>query len=148
VIISGTITDASGRTLSGQTTEAFYNSVRHANPLASGLNCALGAKELRQYVEELSGDRRVRSPAHPNAGLPNAFGEYDDTPDRWRGKWAAGRAPATSTWSAAAAAPRRSTSTPSPKPCAACSRACLPKRPPALRLAGLEPFQRGEDRCS
>jgi 5-methyltetrahydrofolate--homocysteine methyltransferase len=75
VIISGTITDASGRTLSGQTTEAFYNSVRHARPLAVGLNCALGAKELRPYVEELSGIAAAFVSCHPNAGLPNAFGE-------------------------------------------------------------------------
>jgi 5-methyltetrahydrofolate--homocysteine methyltransferase len=81
VIISGTITDASGRTLSGQTTEAFYNSVRHARPLAVGLNCALGAKELRPYVEELAAIAETRVSCHPNAGLPNAFGEYDDTPE-------------------------------------------------------------------
>jgi 5-methyltetrahydrofolate--homocysteine methyltransferase len=81
VIISGTITDASGRTLSGQTAEAFYNSVRHARPLAVGLNCALGAKELRPYVEELAGLAESYVSCHPNAGLPNAFGEYDDTPE-------------------------------------------------------------------
>ena len=80
VIISGTITDASGRTLSGQTAEAFYNSVRHARPLAVGLNCALGAKELRPYVEELARLAESYVSCHPNAGLPNAFGEYDDTP--------------------------------------------------------------------
>ncbi len=80
VMISGTITDASGRTLSGQTTEAFYNSVRHAQPIAIGLNCALGAKELRPYVEELAGIAETYTSVHPNAGLPNAFGEYDDTP--------------------------------------------------------------------
>src|SRR6266850_496693 len=81
VLISGTITDASGRTLSGQTTEAFYNSVRHTQPIAVGLNCALGAKELRVYVEELSAIAETRVSCHPNAGLPNAFGEYDDTPE-------------------------------------------------------------------
>ena len=80
VIVSGTITDASGRTLSGQTTEAFYNSVRHMRPLAVGLNCALGAKELRPHVEELSAVAEAFVSCHPNAGLPNAFGEYDDTP--------------------------------------------------------------------
>ena len=91
VMISGTITDASGRTLSGQTTEAFYNSVRHAQPISIGLNCALGAKELRPYVEELSGIAETYTSVHPNAGLPNAFGEYDDTPEnmaRQMGEWA------------------------------------------------------------
>ncbi|WP_448212715.1 methionine synthase [Colwellia sp. MEBiC06753] len=81
VMISGTITDASGRTLSGQTTEAFYNSLRHAKPISFGLNCALGPVELRQYVEELSRISDVAVSAHPNAGLPNAFGEYDFTVD-------------------------------------------------------------------
>jgi 5-methyltetrahydrofolate--homocysteine methyltransferase len=81
VMVSGTITDASGRTLSGQTTEAFYNSVRHARLLAVGLNCALGAKELRPYVEELAAIAETHVSCHPNAGLPNAFGEYDDTPE-------------------------------------------------------------------
>ena len=77
IMISGTITDQSGRTLSGQTTEAFYNSLRHANPLSIGLNCALGPDLLRQYVEELSRISDVAISAHPNAGLPNEFGEYD-----------------------------------------------------------------------
>ncbi|HDL7801101.1 TPA: methionine synthase [Yersinia enterocolitica] len=77
VMISGTITDASGRTLSGQTTEAFYNSLRHVKPLSFGLNCALGPDELRQYVAELSRISEYYVSAHPNAGLPNAFGEYD-----------------------------------------------------------------------
>ena len=79
IMISGTITDASGRTLSGQTTEAFWNSVRHANPISVGLNCALGAKELRPYLEELSSKADTYVSAHPNAGLPNAFGEYDES---------------------------------------------------------------------
>lgn len=77
LMISGTITDASGRTLSGQTTEAFYNSLRHAEPLSFGLNCALGPDELRQYVAEMSRIAECYVTAHPNAGLPNAFGEYD-----------------------------------------------------------------------
>ncbi|UTA81572.1 methionine synthase [Halomonas sp. XH26] len=81
VMISGTITDASGRTLSGQTTEAFWNSVRHAQPLSVGLNCALGAEELRPYIEELSTKADTFVSAHPNAGLPNEFGEYDQTPE-------------------------------------------------------------------
>jgi 5-methyltetrahydrofolate--homocysteine methyltransferase len=78
IIISGTITDASGRTLSGQTTEAFWNSMRHARPIAIGLNCALGAKQLRPYIEELSRIADTYVSAYPNAGLPNAFGEYDE----------------------------------------------------------------------
>jgi len=77
VMISGTITDASGRTLSGQTTEAFYNSIRHIKPLSIGLNCALGPDLLRQYVEELSRVCETFVSVHPNAGLPNEFGEYD-----------------------------------------------------------------------
>jgi 5-methyltetrahydrofolate--homocysteine methyltransferase len=81
MIISGTITDASGRTLSGQTTEAFWNSVRHARPLAIGLNCALGARQLRQYVQELAQIVDTHVCVYPNAGLPNAFGEYDETPE-------------------------------------------------------------------
>ncbi|UTF60444.1 methionine synthase [Gilvimarinus sp. DA14] len=81
LMISGTITDASGRTLSGQTTEAFYNSLAHAKPLSIGLNCALGAAELRQYVQELSRIANCHVSAHPNAGLPNEFGEYDQEPE-------------------------------------------------------------------
>src|SRR5512134_57728 len=140
VIISGTITDASGRTLSGQTTEAFYNSVRHARPLAVGLNCALGAKELRPYVEELAAIAESGVSCHPNAGLPNAFGEYDDTPEsmaREMGAWAragqlnlaggcCGTTPEHIHAIAAAVRgvkPRR-----------------VPRRAPALRLSGLEPL--------
>ena len=83
VMISGTITDASGRTLTGQTTEAFWYSVRHAGPISVGLNCALGAKLMRPYVEELSGVANVFVSAHPNAGLPNPLSEtgYDESPD-------------------------------------------------------------------
>ncbi|HBN58085.1 MAG TPA: methionine synthase, partial [Gammaproteobacteria bacterium] len=77
IMISGTITDASGRTLSGQMTEAFYNSLRHANPISIGLNCALGPDLLRQYVAEMSRVSNTYTSAHPNAGLPNEFGEYD-----------------------------------------------------------------------
>ncbi len=80
VIISGTITDASGRTLSGQVTEAFWDSVRHARPLAVGLNCALGAKEMRPYIAEMSRLADTFVSCYPNAGLPNAFGEYDESP--------------------------------------------------------------------
>jgi len=81
-MISGTITDLSGRTLSGQTAEAFYASMRHARPLSIGLNCALGAAELRQYVDVLSSVADCCVSTHPNAGLPNAFGEYDETPEQ------------------------------------------------------------------
>ncbi|VAX35036.1 5-methyltetrahydrofolate--homocysteine methyltransferase, partial [hydrothermal vent metagenome] len=81
IMISGTITDASGRTLSGQTTEAFYISVSHANPLSIGLNCALGAKDMRPYIAELSRLSNSYVSCYPNAGLPNEFGEYDQTPD-------------------------------------------------------------------
>ena len=81
LMISGTITDRSGRTLSGQTTEAFHASVAHSRPLSIGLNCALGAKELRQYVDVLAQVADCAVSTHPNAGLPNAFGEYDETPD-------------------------------------------------------------------
>ena len=80
IMISGTITDASGRTLSGQTVEAFWNSISHANLLSVGLNCALGAREMRPYLEELSEKANVYISAYPNAGLPNEFGAYDETP--------------------------------------------------------------------
>jgi 5-methyltetrahydrofolate--homocysteine methyltransferase len=81
IMISGTITDASGRTLSGQTFEAFYISLSHAKPLSIGLNCALGAKEMRPHIEELSQVATCYTSAYPNAGLPNAFGEYDEQPE-------------------------------------------------------------------
>ena len=80
IMISGTITDASGRTLSGQTLEAFYVSVMHAKPLSVGLNCALGAAEMRPHIEELAQLCSCYTSAYPNAGLPNAFGEYDEQP--------------------------------------------------------------------
>jgi 5-methyltetrahydrofolate--homocysteine methyltransferase len=92
VMISGTITDASGRTLTGQVTEAFLNSMRHAEPISIGLNCALGAKELRPYVEELARVADTHVSAHPNAGLPNEMGEYEETPESMAeqmGEWAA-----------------------------------------------------------
>jgi 5-methyltetrahydrofolate--homocysteine methyltransferase len=85
VMISGTITDASGRTLSGQTTEAFWNSVAHSRPLSVGLNCALGAQALRQYVQELSRVAPIFVSTHPNAGLPNEFGGYDESPEYMAG---------------------------------------------------------------
>ncbi len=92
VMISGTITDQSGRTLTGQVTEAFYNSLRHARPVSIGLNCALGADQLRQYVEEMSRISETHVSAHPNAGLPNEFGEYDESPEKMAAEladWAA-----------------------------------------------------------
>jgi 5-methyltetrahydrofolate--homocysteine methyltransferase len=82
IMISGTITDASGRTLSGQTLEAFYTSVFHAKPLSIGLNCALGAAEMRPHIEELSQIAACYTSAYPNAGLPNAMGEYDEQPEQ------------------------------------------------------------------
>ena len=145
VMISGTITDASGRTLSGQTTEAFWNSVRHARPLSVGLNCALGAEELRPYVEELSTKADTFVSAHPNAGLPNEFGEYDQTPEEMAaivGEFAesglvniiggcCGSTPAHIAAIHAAIqglAPRR-----------------VPEIPRACRLSGLEPFNISAD---
>jgi 5-methyltetrahydrofolate--homocysteine methyltransferase len=92
IMISGTITDASGRTLSGQTLEAFYTSVMHARPLSVGLNCALGAKEMRPHIEELSQISSCYVSAYPNAGLPNAMGEYDENPEdtgHYLEEWAA-----------------------------------------------------------
>jgi 5-methyltetrahydrofolate--homocysteine methyltransferase len=140
VIVSGTITDASGRTLSGQTAEAFYNSMRHSRAVAIGLNCALGAKELRPHVEELAKLAEVFTSCHPNAGLPNAFGEYEDTPEsmaRQIGEWAragwiniaGGCCGTTPEHIAAMAEALRGVQ---PREPAA--------RPPALRLAGLEPL--------
>jgi 5-methyltetrahydrofolate--homocysteine methyltransferase len=82
VMISGTITDASGRTLSGQTLEAFYTSVLHASPLSIGLNCALGAEQMRPHIEELAQLASCYTSAYPNAGLPNTMGEYDETPEQ------------------------------------------------------------------
>ena len=91
MIISGTIVDASGRTLSGQTLEAFWTSIRHANPMLVGLNCALGAKQLREHVVEMSRLADVPLAAYPNAGLPNELGGYDETPNQTAtalGEWA------------------------------------------------------------
>ena len=81
IMISGTITDASGRTLSGQTPEAFYTSVAHVNPFSIGLNCALGAKDMRPHIEAISKTATCFTSAYPNAGLPNAFGGYDESPE-------------------------------------------------------------------
>jgi 5-methyltetrahydrofolate--homocysteine methyltransferase len=141
--ISGTITDRSGRTLSGQTVEAFWNSVRHAKPFAVGFNCALGAALMRPHIAELARIADTLIAAYPNAGLPNAFGEYDETPDQMCAnlrEWAqsglvnilggcCGTTPDHIRHVAEAVAgikPRR-----------------VPERPKALRLAGLEPFELG-----
>ncbi|MDP2805245.1 MAG: methionine synthase, partial [Gallionellaceae bacterium] len=147
IMISGTITDASGRTLTGQVTEAFYNSLAHANPISIGLNCALGAEELRQYVEEMSRIANCYVSAHPNAGLPNPLAEtgYDDTPENMAGhikEWAAsgflniiggccGTSPAFIKAIADVVkdiAPRK-----------------IPTNPIECRLSGLEPFNIGEE---
>jgi 5-methyltetrahydrofolate--homocysteine methyltransferase len=145
IMVSGTITDASGRTLSGQTVEAFWNSIRHANPMVIGLNCALGARQLRPYVEELSRIADVAVCVYPNAGLPNAFGEYDEQACETAaliGEFAAqglvnivGGCCGTSALhiehireAVASLPPRR-----------------LPRLPPRCRLAGLEPLDIGPD---
>jgi len=147
IMISGTITDASGRTLTGQVTEAFYNSLAHAKPLSIGLNCALGAEDLRQYVEEMSRVANCFVSAHPNAGLPNPLAEtgYDDTPENMAGhirEWAqsgflniiggcCGTSPAFIKAIAETVrdiAPRR-----------------IPHNPVECRLSGLEPFNIGND---
>ena len=139
--ISGTITDRSGRTLSGQTVEAFWNSIKHAKPFAVGLNCALGAELMRPHIAELSRIADTLVAAFPNAGLPNAFGEYDETPDQTAcmlEEWAesglvnilggcCGTTPDHVRHVAKAVAglpPRK-----------------VPERPTAMRLAGLEPFE-------
>ncbi len=147
IMISGTITDASGRTLTGQVTEAFYNSLAHANPISIGLNCALGAEELRQYVEEMSRVANCYVSAHPNAGLPNPLAEsgYDDTPENMSGhikEWAqsgflniiggcCGTSPAFIKAIAETVkdiAPRK-----------------IPSNPVECRLSGLEPFNIGDE---
>ncbi len=144
VMISGTITDASGRTLSGQTTEAFWNSVNHINPISIGLNCALGAQELRPYIEELSSIATCHVSAHPNAGLPNEFGEYEQTPEQMADileEFAdsgflnlVGGCCGTTPNHIRALANRMASKTPR----------ALPKIPPQLRLSGLEPLNVGE----
>ena len=140
VMISGTITDASGRTLSWQTTEAFYNALRHAEPLSFGLNCALGPKELRQYVEELARISETYVSVHPNAGLPNAFGGYDLEADDMAvhiREWAqsgflnlVGGCCGTTPAHIAAMA----------KAVEGCAPRALPDLPVACRLSGLEPL--------
>ena len=139
--ISGTITDRSGRTLSGQTVEAFWNSVKHAKPFAIGLNCALGAELMRPHIAELARISDTLVAAYPNAGLPNAFGEYDETPEQTScmlHEWAqsgivnilggcCGTTPDHIRHVAEAVA--------------GLTPHVIPERPKALRLAGLEPFE-------
>lgn len=141
ILLSGTITDASGRTLSGQTTEAFWNSVRHAKPWAVGFNCALGARQLRAHIADIARIADTRILAYPNAGLPNDMGEYDEEPDEmaahlseWSGSGlvnlvggCCGSTPA----HIAAIAKGVAKSAPRPTP---------DLRPIAMRLSGLEPF--------
>ncbi len=145
LIISGTITDASGRTLSGQTVEAFWHSVAHAEPLAVGLNCSLGGEQLRPHIGALAAAAEVPVSIHPNAGLPNAFGGYDETPEKTAallGEFAeeglvnlvggcCGTTPEHIAAAAEAIAPH-----PPRRP---------PEKPPACRLSGLEPVTIGED---
>jgi 5-methyltetrahydrofolate--homocysteine methyltransferase len=145
IMISGTITDASGRTLSGQTVEAFWNSMRHAKPLSIGFNCALGARQLRPHVEELSRIADTYVSAHPNAGLPNAMAEYDELPEETAGlirEWAesgwlnitggcCGTTPAHIQAIAEIVAPFK------PR--------IVPTLEPRLRLSGLEPLNVGHD---
>lgn len=141
ILISGTITDRSGRTLSGQTPEAFWTSIAHAKPFAVGLNCALGADEMRPHIEALSRVADTRIMAFPNAGLPNAFGEYDETPEdmkRQMAPWAkeglvnilGGCCGSTPEHIGAIA-----------KAVAASTPRSVPEQKPTLRLSGLEPFQ-------
>jgi 5-methyltetrahydrofolate--homocysteine methyltransferase len=145
IMISGTITDASGRTLSGQTTEAFWNSLAHANPLSIGLNCALGVTQLRQHVEEMARVANVHVSSHPNAGLPNEFGGYDETPEfmaRHIGEWAESGflnivGGCCGTTPAHIQAIARAVSDARPRP--------IPKIEPQCRLAGLEPLNIGPD---
>ena len=145
VIVSGTITDASGRTLSGQVTEAFWDSIRHVDPIAVGLNCALGAKEMRPYIAEMSRIADSFVSCYPNAGLPNAFGEYDESPEEtaaFLGEFAeagfvnlvggcCGTTPAHIAAIAAAVEGKQRRDT--------------HELAPAMRLSGLEPFTLTED---
>ncbi len=140
ILISGTITDLSGRTLTGQTPEAFWNSVRHAQPLTIGLNCSMGAEGMRPYLVELSRIADTYICAYPNAGLPNEFGEYDEQAEEtagFLGEWAqegllnivggcCGTTPAH------IAAIRKAVDGVAPR--------AVPERPTAMRLSGLEPF--------
>ena len=145
IMISGTITDASGRTLSGQTTEAFWNSLAHANPLSIGLNCALGVTQLRQYVEEMARVANVHVSSHPNAGLPNEFGGYDESPEfmaRHVREWAESSflnivGGCCGTTPSHIAAIAKAVGDVRPR--------AIPKIAPACRLSGLEPLNIADD---
>jgi 5-methyltetrahydrofolate--homocysteine methyltransferase len=140
IMISGTITDASGRTLSGQTTEAFYNSVRHAKPFSIGLNCALGAAQLRPYVVELSRVAECRVSVYPNAGLPNEFGEYDQTDSEMAAlvrEWAESGLINLLGGCCGTTPPHIRAIADAVKGCAPRK---APKLTPKMRLSGLEPF--------
>ena len=141
IMISGTITDRSGRTLSGQTAEAFWYSVCHARPWAIGLNCALGADEMRPYISEISRVAETRIIAYPNAGLPNDMGEYDETPDQTAGhlgEWA-GSGLVNILGGCCGTTPAHIHAI------AAAANSAEPRRPAerkrAMRLSGLEPFE-------
>ncbi|MDD5365920.1 MAG: methionine synthase [Gallionellaceae bacterium] len=143
IMISGTITDASGRTLSGQTAEAFWNSLAHAEPFSFGFNCALGARELRQHIDEMAAKASCLISAHPNAGLPNAFGGYDESPEAMAGdigEWAqsgllniVGGCCGTTPDHIRAIA----------EAVAGCAPRKLPEIEPKLRISGLEPYNLG-----
>ena len=140
VMVSGTITDASGRTLSGQTPEAFAVSVAHARPFSLGLNCALGADHLRPYLRAISESTETLVSVHPNAGLPNAFGEYEEAPEHTAEVLRTFAEEGCSISSAAAAAPRPNTSARSRRRWLPTRRAAPKKLAPYLRLSGLESF--------
>ena len=145
VMISGTITDASGRTLSGQTTEAFWNSVRHVNPFMIGLNCALGATELRPYVAELARIADTRVSAHPNAGLPNEFGEYDETADEMATVVGEFAKSALVNLVGGCCGTRPEHIRALGKAVKGCAPRKVPELPVRCRLSGLEPFNIGPD---
>ncbi len=142
ILLSGTIPDASGRTLSGQTTEAMWNSIRHARPWAVGFNCALGAKQLRAHVAEISRVADCRILAYPNAGLPNEMAEYDELPEETAAhlaEWASAGlvnivGGCCGTTPAHIAAIAKGVAGAKPRP-------PLPTKPVAMRLSGLEAFE-------
>ncbi len=141
IMISGTITDLSGRTLSGQTPTAFWHSLRHADPLTIGLNCALGAREMRAHLAEISRIAQTLVCAYPNAGLPNEFGLYDEGPEYMaRSRWRIRRRGSRQCHRADVAARRRRIFTRSRKRVEGVAPRTIPEIEPLLRLSGLEPF--------
>jgi len=145
VMISGTITDASGRTLSGQTTEAFWNSVRHIKPFMIGLNCALGAGELRPYIAELSRIAETRVSAYPNAGLPNEFGEYDETAEEMAEVVGEFASSGLVNLIGGCCGTRPEHIRALGKAVQDCAPRAVPVQPVRCRLSGLEPFNMGPD---